>query len=149
MRGMSSQAAEGSPPASIEYRTGNALDLPQVIELYRASTLGLRRPVDEPARMQQMLDLANLVITAWDGAKLVGIARSLSDFTFCTYMSDLAVHLDYQHSGIGKELIRRTHQAGGLATLYLFAAPAAVNYYPHIGMEAGSGWLLKHGQTLP
>jgi ribosomal protein S18 acetylase RimI-like enzyme len=144
-----SQAPEGQTSSAVEYRTGNELELQTVIELYRASTLGLRRPVDEPARMQQMLDAANLVITAWDGAKLVGIARSLSDFTFCTYMSDLAVHLDYQRSGIGKELIRRTHQAGGLATLYLFAAPAAVNYYPHIGMEAGSGWLLKHGQTLP
>jgi len=133
----------------IEYRVGNQLDLAQVIELYRASTLGARRPVDDQARMKQMLELANLVVTAWDGPTLVGIARSLSDFTFCTYLSDLAVHLKYQRTGIGKELIRRTHELGGLATLYLFAAPAAVNYYPHIGMEAGSGWLLKHGQTLP
>ena len=133
----------------IEYRVGNQLDLAQVIELYRASTLGARRPVDDQARMKQMLELANLVVTAWDGPTLVGIARSLSDFTFCTYLSDLAVHLKYQRTDIGKELIRRTHELGGLATLYLFAAPAAVNYYPHIGMEAGSGWLLKHGQTLP
>jgi ribosomal protein S18 acetylase RimI-like enzyme len=146
---MSREVSPGNPSSAIEYRTGNALELDMVIELYRASTLGARRPVDEPARMQQMLDRANLVITAWDGAKLVGISRSLSDFTFCTYLSDLAVHLDYQRSGIGKELIRRTQQAGGLATLYLFAAPAAVDYYPHIGMEGGSGWLLKHGQTLP
>jgi GNAT superfamily N-acetyltransferase len=133
----------------IEYRRGNQLDLDRVIELYRASTLGARRPVDDRQRMQQMLELANLVITAWDGSKLVGIARSLSDFAFCTYLSDLAVHLDYQRQGIGKELIRKTHEAGGFAHLYLFAAPAAVDYYPRIGMEAGSGWMLKYGQTLP
>lgn len=149
MSGMDSKAGTGKPTFPITYRQGNALDLDAVIELYRASTLGARRPVDERARMQQMLELANLVITAWDGPRLVGISRSLSDFTFCTYLSDLAVHLDYQRSGIGKELIRRTHEAGGLATLCLFAAPAAVDYYPHIGMESGSGWLLKHGRTLP
>lgn len=133
---------------NIEFRIGNQLSLEQVIELYRASTLGARRPVDSPERMKQMLELANLVITAWDGERMVGIARSLSDFTFCTYMSDLAVHLDYQRRGIGKELIRRTQHAGGLASLYLFAAPAAVDYYPRIGMNAGSGWLLKHDQQL-
>ena len=138
-----------SPAAGpLEYREGNQLDLAQVIELYRASTLGARRPVDESERMKQMLERANLVVTAWDGPKLVGIARSLSDFTFCTYLSDLAVRLEYQRSGIGKELMRRTQELGGQATLYLFAAPAAVDYYPRVGMEAGSGWLLKHGQAL-
>jgi len=138
------------PPAApaIEYRVGNQLNLEQVIELYRASTLGARRPIDDTERMKQMLERANLVVTAWDGPKLVGIARSLSDFAYCTYLSDLAVRLEYQRSGIGKELMRRTQELGGRATLYLFAAPAAVDYYPHVGMEAGSGWMLKYGQKL-
>ncbi len=143
---MSTESGQLAGP--IEYRRGNELDLDAVIELYRVSTLGARRPVADRARMKQMLELANLVVTAWDGAKLVGISRALSDFTFCTYLSDLAVDVQYQGSGIGKELIRQTQQAGGLATIYLFAAPAAVDYYPHVGMESGSGWLLKHGQTL-
>jgi ribosomal protein S18 acetylase RimI-like enzyme len=142
---MSSAPAETEP---VVYRKGNDLVLNDVIELYRASTLGARRPVDDPERMQQMLQLANLVITAWIGQKLVGIARSLSDFTFCTYLSDLAVHLDYQRRGIGKQLIRETQAAGGRATVYLFAAPTAVDYYPHIGMKAGSGWLLGHDGLL-
>jgi ribosomal protein S18 acetylase RimI-like enzyme len=145
---MSSVPDADEPVAKISYREGNALDLDRVIELYRASTLGARRPVDERPRMQQMLSAANLVITAWDDAQLVGIARSLSDFSFCTYVSDLAVHLEYQRLGIGKELLRRTQQAGGQATIYLFAAPAAVQYYPHIGMTAGSGWLLKPDQVI-
>ena len=145
---MSSTASDPRPPAAITYREGNHLDIDQVIELSRASTLGARRPVDDRARMQQMLSAANLVVTAWDGPKLVGISRSLTDFAFCTYLSDLAVHLDYQRAGIGKELIRRTQRAGGQATLYLFAAPAAVDYYPHVGMTAGSGWLLKPDQTI-
>jgi predicted N-acetyltransferase YhbS len=127
----------------ISYRTGNDLQLDAVIELYRASTLGERRPVDDRRRMAKMLEGANLVITAWDGDALVGLARSLSDFAFCTYLSDLAVRLSHQRQGIGQELMRRTQAAGGEATLYLFAAPRAVEYYPHVGFAAGSGWMLK------
>ena len=127
---------------SIRYQYGNDLDLDQVIELYNASTLGERRPVDDRQVMSDMLRHANLVVTAWDGSRMVGIARSLSDFAFCTYLSDLAVHVDYQRQGIGKELMRRTQAEGGRATVFLFAAPAAVAYYPHVGFSEGSGWVL-------
>lgn len=132
----------------IAYRTGNDLDLDQVIALYRSSTLGERRPVDDRERMRQMLERANLVVTAWDGDQLVGIARSLSDFAYCTYLSDLAVDLAYQRKGIGKELMRRTQALGGRATVLLFAAPAAVDYYPKVGFTAGSGWMLRETDRL-
>jgi predicted N-acetyltransferase YhbS len=117
----------------ISYRTGNTLDLDAVIDLYRASTLGLRRPIDDRGRMDQMLRNANLVITAWDQELLVGISRSLSDFSFVTYLADLAVRESHQRQGIGKELIRRTQQAATPAGIILLAAPAAEQYYPHIG----------------
>jgi predicted N-acetyltransferase YhbS len=133
----------------ISYRAGNDLDLDAVIELYRDSTLGERRPVDDRERMAAMLANANLVITAWDGELLVGISRSLSDFAFCTYLSDLAVRLSYQRRGIGKELMRRTQAAGGRATVFLFAAPKAVEYYPHVGFAAGSGWMLPASKPIP
>lgn len=120
---------------AIAYRTGNDLDLDQVIELYRASTLGERRPVEDRARMAAMLQHANLVVTAWEGELLVGIARSLSDFSFCTYLSDLAVRLSHQRLGIGRELIRRTQELGGKARVILLSAPKAVDYYPRIGFE--------------
>ena len=67
----------------IEYRFGNDLDVGIVTELYHASTLGARRPVDDPAIMTDMIKHANLVVTAWDGDLLVGIARSLTDFSYC------------------------------------------------------------------
>jgi GNAT superfamily N-acetyltransferase len=117
----------------ISYRTGNILDLDLVIDLYRASTLGLRRPIDDRTRMAQMLANANLVITAWDQDLLVGISRSLSDFSYVTYLSDLAVRETHQRQGIGKELIRRTQDAAAPAAIILLAAPAAEEYYPHIG----------------
>ena len=120
----------------IEYRVGNDLDLEQVIELYRASTLGERRPVDERDRMEKMLRNANLVITAWDGELMVGISRSLTDFAYATYLSDLAVRESYQRQGIGKELVRRTkEQSGPGARVILLSAPKAVDYYPHIGFS--------------
>lgn len=117
----------------ISYRTGNDLDLDAVIDLYRASTLGQRRPVDDRSRMQKMLQNANLVITAWDEDLLVGISRSLTDFSYATYLSDLAVRQSHQRQGIGKELMRRTRQASEPATIILLAAPAAEKYYPHVG----------------
>jgi predicted N-acetyltransferase YhbS len=128
----------------ITYRRGNDLDLDTVIELYQASTLGERRPVDDRERMNFMLQNANLVVTAWDGDLLVGIARSMSDFSYATYLSDLAVRLSHQKQGVGRELIRRTQELGGSATVILLSAPKAVEYYSHIGMKPHpSAWTLK------
>src|SRR6186713_2259940 len=107
----------------IEYRFGNQLDLDDVIELYVASTLGERRPVDDRERMGTMLANANIVVTAWDSDTLVGLARSVSDFAYCTYLSDLAVRVSHQRKGIGRELIRRTQAEGGKATVILLSAP--------------------------
>ena len=127
----------------IRYETGNHLDLDAVIELYRDSTLGERRPVDDRERMAAMLRHANLVVTAWDGDQLVGISRALSDFSFVTYLSDLAVRASHQKQGIGKELIRRTQAAAKQAKLLLLAAPAAEKYYPHIGFaHHPQAWML-------
>ena len=134
----------------IEYRTGNQLDLDEVIELYRASTLGERRPVEERGRMAAMLANANLVVTAWDGPLLVGISRSLTDFAFATYLSDLAVRLSHQRHGIGKELMRITQrESGPKTTVILLAAPKAADYYPHVGFtQHHSAWVLPAGGVI-
>ncbi len=134
----------------IRYRTGNDLDLDQVIDLYKASTLGARRPIDDRMRFAAMLKNANLVITAWDGDLLVGISRSMTDFAYITYLSDLAVRVSHQKQGIGKELIRQTQlHSGPKTTVLLLAAPAAEKYYPHIGFtHHPQAWLLKDGEQL-
>jgi predicted N-acetyltransferase YhbS len=133
----------------ISYRTGNDLDLDVVIDLYLASTLGERRPLNDRERMAAMMRNANLVVTAWDGAQLVGIARSLSDFTYATYLSDLAVRASHQRTGIGRELMRRTQQAAPQASLILLSAPAAVDYYPRVGFtQHPSAWVLKPGKSV-
>jgi predicted N-acetyltransferase YhbS len=122
----------------------------EVIELYVASTLGARRPVDNRERMAAMLRNANLIVTAWDGDLLVGIARALSDFSFITYLSDLAVRESHQRQGIGKELMRRVQAEGGTqAKLLLLAAPAAEKYYPHVGFtHHPQAWILDPDQTI-
>jgi predicted N-acetyltransferase YhbS len=119
----------------IKYRIENNLDLNEFREVLESSGLGLRRPVDDKKRLALMLANANLIVTARDAGKLVGVSRSLSDFAFCTYLSDLAVDGSYQKKGIGKELIRQTKLAAPDAKLILLAAPAAVDYYPRIGMK--------------
>jgi len=118
----------------IQYRRETQLDPEAFIDILRRSTLGERRPVDDAQCITAMLKHANLVITAREEGRLIGVARSLTDFAFCTYLSDLAVDKEYQRQGIGKELIRQTSLAAPGAKLILLSAPAAVNYYPHIGM---------------
>lgn len=116
----------------------------EFIDLLERSTLAERRPVDEPETMRGMLAHASLLVTARDGGRLVGVSRAITDFCYCTYISDLAVDREYQRKGIGKELIRRTHEAAGLNTmLILLAAPLARSYYPHIGMTLhDSCWII-------
>lgn len=98
------------------------------------STLGDRRPVDNLDSLSKMIEHGNLIVTARESGKLVGIARSLTDFDYCTYLSDLAVDESFQKMGIGKELIKRTKLATPKAKLILLSAPKAVDYYPNIGM---------------
>jgi predicted N-acetyltransferase YhbS len=94
--------------------------------------------------MQAMVKNADVIVTARLDGKVVGVARALTDFAYCTYLADLAVDEAYQRKGIGRELIRRTHEVAGLDTaLILLAAPAARDYYPHIGMTRhDSCWML-------
>ena len=99
-----------------------------------ASTL--RRPVDDLKRLDRMLRHADIIVTARHEGRLTGIARAITDFGYCCYLSDLAVDVAYQRRGIGKRLIAETRlRAGEEASLLLVAAPAAENYYPHIGMQ--------------
>lgn len=120
----------------IKYKTNESITSKQFIDLLNRSTLGERRPVDDVDCIQSMLDHANLSITAWEGEELIGIARSLTDFSFCCYLSDLAVDENYQKQGIGKELIQLTqNKLGPNCKLILLSAPAAVDYYPKIGFE--------------
>jgi predicted N-acetyltransferase YhbS len=129
---------------ALDYRYGNQIDLAEYIELYRASTLGLRRPVDDQQAMRAMLENADLVVSAWDGNALVGIARTLTDFSYVAYLADLAVHLKYQKQGIGRHLIALTRRKlGPKSKIVLLAAPAATEYYPKIGFTRHqSAWTL-------
>jgi ribosomal protein S18 acetylase RimI-like enzyme len=120
----------------ISYRSNLPITAEQFIDLLKRSTLDQRRPVNENERILKMLKHGNVLITAWAGELLVGVSRALSDFSFCCYLSDLAVDEKFQHKGIGKELVRLTHEVSGMdTTLILLAAPAAEKYYSKIGME--------------
>ena len=118
----------------ITYQIEDKIGEEEFTQVLINSTLGERRPVDEPDRIAEMLQHANLIATARDNGKLIGISRSLTDFVYCTYLSDLAVNEKYQKMGIGKELIRLTKEHSPKAKLILLAAPKAVGYYPKIGM---------------
>jgi len=132
--------------SEIQYAREAVLDPDEFIDVLNDSTLGERRPVGNRERIIRMCNHANLIITARHNGKLVGIARSLTDFAFCTYLSDLAVSETYQKKGIGKELIKKVREAVPEANLILLAAPNAVDYYPKIGMiRHEAAYILKGG----
>ena len=117
----------------------------EFVDVLVRSTLGERRPVDRPDVIQAMLRHADIIATARVEGLLVGVSRAITDFSYCTYLSDLAVDEAFQRRGIGRELIRRTHEAAGLNTsLILLSAPKAQTYYPHIGMQRhDSCWYIR------
>jgi GNAT superfamily N-acetyltransferase len=119
-------------------------------DLLVRSTLGERRPVEDATRMAAMVANADLLATAWEGDRLVGAARSVTDFAYCCYLSDLAVDAAYQRRGIGVELIRQTQaRLHPACKIVLLAAPKAVDYYPKIGFSAHpSAWVLPASLPL-
>ncbi len=135
---------------SISYESTRKIDERQFVDLLKRSTLAERRPVDDPKCIQAMIEHSNLLCTAWDGGKLVGVARSVTDFEYCCYLSDLAVDEAYQKMGVGTELIRLTQsRLGSQAKIILLAAPKAEGYYPKIGFETHrSAWVLPAAKLL-
>ncbi len=126
----------------ITYRVNAKIEPHQLAELFQAS--GIKRPFEDLNRVKNMIVHSNLIVTAWDGEKLVGIARALTDFSFCCYLSDLAVDKEYQKQGIGQELVSEVQkQAGDEANLLLLAAPESMEYYPKIGFDkSGNAYII-------
>ncbi len=127
----------------ISYRNNARISPEQLADVFRRS--GIRRPIEDLPRMAAMLAHANLLVTAWDGERLIGVARALTDFSYCCYLSDLAVDLQYQKGGIGRTLVNQVREAiGEKSVLLLLAAPEAMQYYPKIGFESvPNGWIIK------
>ena len=133
-------------PMTIQYQINTPISADQFIDLLRCSTLGER----DRECMEGMVNNSNLLVTAWDGDKLVGVARSMTDFHYACYLSDLAVDQDYQRQGIGKQLqILTQQQLGRHCKLILIAAPAANAYYGRIGYtQMPRCWVLDRNQSL-
>jgi GNAT superfamily N-acetyltransferase len=147
---MSEPSPSTSPSVEVDYSIEPGLLPDEFVDVLQRSTLAERRPVADSKIIARMLASADVIVTARVGGKLVGVSRALSDFAFCTYLSDLAVDEGFQRRGIGRELIRRTHAAAGLHTsLILLAAPKAKTYYPHIGMTQHEScwWIPRDGSA--
>lgn len=131
---------------AITFAREAAISGEEFADVLNRSTLGERRPVEDISRLEGMIRHADVIVTARNAqGLLVGVSRAISDFHYCTYLADLAVDVAYQKQGIGRQLIRETHEIAGLHTsLILLSAPAARSYYPHIGMEPhDSCWIIR------
>ncbi len=115
----------------------------ELADVFRRS--GIRRPVDDLARMGEMIENADLLLTARVGARLIGVARALTDWSYCCYLSDLAVDLEFQKQGIGRHLVEMLRaRLDDRVMVLLLAAPEAAEYYPKLGFEhVPNGWMLQ------
>lgn len=129
--------------SEIRYEIGTVPEIHQIIAVYNSS--GINRPTADVVRMKQMYAHANLIVSAWVGITLVGISRSLTDYCYACYLSDLAVKKEYQKYGIGRRLIELTQcEIGAQTALILLAAPGAMEYYPKVGFEkVENGFIIK------
>jgi ribosomal protein S18 acetylase RimI-like enzyme len=120
----------------IQYHTDRKIDVAAFKDILQRSGLGARRPAGDPERLRRMLAAYNLVITAWQDEVLIGVATCWTDYAHSAYLADLAVAADCQHSGVGRKLVELARDTvGPQVTLLLLSAPAAVGFYPKIGME--------------
>ncbi|MDF0708261.1 GNAT family N-acetyltransferase [Flagellimonas okinawensis] len=118
----------------IEYSFNKRPTTDQIIELY--DNAGLPRPTNDKERMEQMFENSNLIITAWDNELLVGVSRSITDWVWACYLSDLAVRGDYKKMGIGRKLISLTKEkVGNQSMVLLLSVPTAIEYYPKVGFK--------------
>jgi GNAT superfamily N-acetyltransferase len=142
-------ACRREPRVNITYALEPDLAADEFIDLLVRSTLSERRPIADRARIDVMLRRADVIVAARVAGRLVGVSRAISDFSYATYLSDLAVDEQFQRQGIGRELIHRTHAAAGKQTmLILLAAPKARSYYPHIGMQPhDSCWFVPREES--
>lgn len=134
----------------VDYFTGRQINADQFITLLNETSLGARRPTEDRTCIDGMLANGDILVTAWIGDRLVGVARSVTDFCYCCYLSDLAVSEQVQAQGIGKALIRHTFAAlNPGCKLILLSAPQAVDYYPKIGFtQHGSAWTMSTVEEL-
>lgn len=137
-------------PLNITYQITPDLSTEAFIDILERSTLGERRPVDDLECIESMIKNADIIVTAIADEKIVGVARAVTDFSYCCYLSDLAVDESFQHQGIGKMLIRKIReQLGSKCKLILLSAPAAVEYYPKIGFtQHPSAWVLDSTKEI-
>ncbi len=130
----------------IDYRRDVPLRTEDIVRVFQAS--GIRRPIDDAARIGRMFAQSNRVLSAWEGERLVGVCRALTDFSYCCYLSDLAVDQACQHQGIGRELVERTRALlGEEVSIILLSAPEAMDFYPRLGFEpVTNGFIVRRAR---
>lgn len=120
----------------IAYKINEATRIETIIELFYHSDYLPIEDMSDISRLMKMFKNANLVVSAWDNDKLVGISRSLCDFSYCCYLSDICVHKEYRKRNIGQRLVEKTKEkAGKECKLILHSNTHALQFYKKIGMQ--------------
>ncbi|HSQ60000.1 MAG TPA: GNAT family N-acetyltransferase [Acidobacteriota bacterium] len=110
------------------------VDVPQLLDLYRITWWAADRTLEQ---VRRALDHSRPVITAWDGTRLVGFTRVISDLTYRATIWDVIVADTHQKLGIGREMMRRVlgHPELESVTMFLLLTKDRHRFYEHLGFE--------------
>jgi ribosomal protein S18 acetylase RimI-like enzyme len=118
---------------SILYRGICEVDLDQLTVLF--NSVGWERRTADRERLAQLVRGSMYIVSAWDGDRLVGFARAISDGATNAYISTVAVLPEYQQRGIGRELIQRLIADRDGIQFVLHANERAYPFYLHLDLD--------------
>jgi GNAT superfamily N-acetyltransferase len=126
-------------PTGVHYAHEQTLATAEFRRVLIESGLATHRPIEDDNRLGDMLGAANLILTArlqHPTGPLIGVARCITDFAWCCYISELAVSASAQGLGIGAGLLAEARrQLGPGVSIILISYPEAAGFYEHAGME--------------
>lgn len=118
----------------ITYSSEHCPNDSELKELFSTVEWQVSRHID---RLSAAMYKYDNLITAWDGARLVGLVCSLDDGAVTAYINYLIVHPDYQRMGIGKELMRRIlNEYRDFLRVELIADAGATEFYDKLDFGA-------------
>lgn len=79
--------------------------------------------------------LESITIGAWHDAKLVGVARIVTDSAVTATLAELAVDPEYQHRGLGRTLLSRAYDATPRGELSIIAPRGTGPFFEALGAD--------------
>ena len=119
--------------AAVGIRAEPDVDPAAVRALFGQTEWASQRSVEE---IRALLAASAVVVTAWDGDRLVGFARALSDGRFRALVEDVIVDAEVRGRGIGRRLVDAVLDHPRMRKVELVVLSTAIpDFYRPFGFE--------------